>query len=98
MLIAEPDPVNARLSAVERLQAVTRLASFTTTHAGEPLLAEDSIGKTWATVGHFARRAPSRGAALLGVVATEAVRASSKGCRGKAHDRGLGCSLILSVP
>ena len=74
LLIAEP--IEGRLSCLERSQAVTRLASYPTA-GGRLLLDEESIGKTWATASSFGRRAIERGATLMGVVATEAVRAAA---------------------
>ena len=75
LLIAEP--VGGRLSAVERLETVTRLASYRSGAGGVPLLTEESIGKTWATAANFARHAAERGATLVGIIATEAVRSAA---------------------
>lgn len=75
LLIAEGS--GGRLSALERLETVTRLASFREASGGAPYLSDESIGKTWATVNNFAQHAWECDATLLGVIATESVRAAA---------------------
>lgn len=70
-------PGEHHLSAMERLETVTKLASYRQDKKGTPLLAEESILNTYSAVVNFAQHAKERGARLLGVVATEAMRASS---------------------
>jgi exopolyphosphatase/guanosine-5'-triphosphate,3'-diphosphate pyrophosphatase len=68
-------PGESHLSVIERLETVTKLASYKNDKKGAPLLTEESILNTYSAVTTFAQHAKERGARLLGVVATEAVRA-----------------------
>jgi exopolyphosphatase/guanosine-5'-triphosphate,3'-diphosphate pyrophosphatase len=94
LLIAER--TEGRLSALERLQTVTRLASFRRVEGEEPLLTDESIGKTWATAAGFARHAREQRATLVGVVAAEAVRvAANRDLLTDALERELGVPVTL---
>jgi exopolyphosphatase/guanosine-5'-triphosphate,3'-diphosphate pyrophosphatase len=62
---------------MERLETVTRLASYKSDRKGTPLLSEESILNTYSAVVNFAQHAKERGAHLLGILGTEALRASS---------------------
>jgi exopolyphosphatase / guanosine-5'-triphosphate,3'-diphosphate pyrophosphatase len=75
LLVAES--ATGPLPAVERLEVVTGLASYGTSADGEPVLADGAIGETLAGVAGFASHARERGARLVGVIATEAVRAAA---------------------
>ena len=68
-----------RLSAVERLETVTRLAAYRIGPDGARFLSEESIRNSCAAASTFAQHASEQGARLLGVVATEAVRAAANG-------------------
>lgn len=68
-----------RLSAVERLDTVTKLAAYSSGPGGALLLSEESIRDSCAAASTFAHHAWEQGARLLGVVATEAVRAAANG-------------------
>jgi exopolyphosphatase/guanosine-5'-triphosphate,3'-diphosphate pyrophosphatase len=66
-----------RVEAVDRGEAVTRLAGYKITPDGRLMLTQDAMRDTVSAAASFAGRARERGAILLGVVATEAVRSAS---------------------
>ena len=72
LLVAER--LSGRTSAVERMETVTRLASYRVAAGGARYLADDAMRATLAAADNFAQHARRRGATLVGVLATEAVR------------------------
>lgn len=75
LLIAERG--GERVEAVERGEVVTRLAGYKVMADGRVMLTPDAMRDTLEAVHTFAQRVRERGATLLGVIATEAVRAAS---------------------
>jgi exopolyphosphatase / guanosine-5'-triphosphate,3'-diphosphate pyrophosphatase len=65
------------ITAIERMETVTKLASYKNDKAGAPLLSDESIINTRSAVANFAQHAREQGARLVGIIATEAVRSSS---------------------
>ena len=70
------DTGQGQFSAIERMETVTRLAAYRTAQSDRPLLTAEAIENTLAAVDNFAHHAWERGARLVGVVATEAVRSA----------------------
>src|SRR6476659_10222755 len=75
LLVAEVVVGHAR--AVERLETVTRLGSYEVGEGGVALLREEAVRDTRAAASTLAQHARERGAKLVGVIATEAVRAAA---------------------
>ncbi len=75
LLIALPG--EGTLTPVERLETITWLASYSGDAGDLHVLAGESILNTQAAVVTFAHHAWERGARLLGVIATEAVRTAA---------------------
>jgi exopolyphosphatase/guanosine-5'-triphosphate,3'-diphosphate pyrophosphatase len=76
LLVAQRQP-GGHIRALERLEQVTRLAQYKSAIDGETLLGEDVVRDTLEAARRFARHAASQGSMLIGIVATEAVRAAA---------------------
>ncbi len=85
-----------RITATERLETVTRLASYEHKPGVPPLLGASAIRATLAAAFDYAHYATERGAALLGVVATEAVRSASNSSKLRDDlERALGLDVTV---
>ena len=76
MLIVERDEHSGYATAPQRMEGVTRLAGYALTDGGYRLQ-DKAMDDTVGVAASFVRQARERGAALVGVIATEAVRAAS---------------------
>ncbi len=89
LLVSERTGEQTRV--VERGEVVTRLAGYRITPDGRMMLAQDAIDATLEAAGAFATRSRELGADLAGLLATEAMRASSNGAElMSALERALG--------
>ncbi|MBF6614029.1 MAG: hypothetical protein IVW55_12950 [Chloroflexi bacterium] len=86
--------MGTRIMATERLETVTRLASYEP--GVPPVLGASAIRATLAAAFDYAHYATERGAALLGIVATEAVRAASNSSKLRDDlERALGLEVTV---